>query len=376
MEKKQLTVVHNGSDILKDDQFYKKIIDLLPCYLSIQDRNLNIVYANRTFKKDFGDVTGRLCHLVYKDSEVKCRFCPVQKTFEDQKIHVSEETVKMLDGKICQMVVYSVPITDSSGCVDQVIEMSANISKVKEMQKELTALGSSIALVSHGIKNILEGLQGGAYVVDEGIKDRDMKLAEKGWDIVKKNIMDITDVAYNILYSSKNRPIKYQKISPNEIAKGSVDLFLEKAESMGVHLRHELNLTLPRVKMDAFSIRRMLNNLVWNALEACRKDKKKTSHAVIVRANFYDNHHFMFEVEDNGMGMDEAVQKNIFNEFYSTKGSGGTGLGLSVADEIIRKHDGRREVVSSPGKGATFRIIFSLKASPVEKSDQSARNVR
>jgi nitrogen-specific signal transduction histidine kinase len=86
--------------------------------------------------------------------------------------------------------------------------MATNITQVKIDQKELVTLGQSIALLSHGLKNILEGLQGGVYVVDEAFKDGDMALARKGWQIVSKNIYGIADFVKNILYSSKNRPLK------------------------------------------------------------------------------------------------------------------------------------------------------------------------
>ena len=69
---------------------------------------------------------------------------------------------------------------------------------------------------------------------------------------------------------------------------------------------------------------------------------------------------FMFEVADNGIGMDQATQQNIFDEFFSTKGSGGTGLGLAVVEKVVNKHGGRVEVNSAPGKGSRFTMIFRL----------------
>jgi len=156
------------------------IINHLPCYISIQDRNLNILFVNENFKRDFGDGTGQLCHLVYKGSPDICFNCPVRKTFQDKRVHITEETVKLSNGKICQIFIQASPILDENGNVTAVIELATNITRVKIDRKELMTLGQSIALLSHGIKNILEGLQGGAYVVDEAFKDGDMELARKG----------------------------------------------------------------------------------------------------------------------------------------------------------------------------------------------------
>ena len=104
----------------------------------------------------------------------------------------------------------------------------------------------------------------------------------------------------------------------------------------------------------------MLDNLIWNGLQACINDKQKKNHFVSIKTDFYDDHHFFLEVADNGVGMDQATQRNIFEEFYSTKGSGGTGLGLAVVEKVVNKHGGRIEVNSAPGKGSRFTMIFRL----------------
>ncbi len=344
-----------------DELGFRSIIDLLPCYISIQDRSMHVQFANERVKADFGDAIGRLCHEVYKGSLERCISCPVQKTFDDKLIHLSEETVILTDGKAAQMIVYSAPIFDISGEVKAVIEMGTNISKVKEMQKELKLLGQSFAVLSHDIKNILEGLQGGAYVVDEAIKDRDMELAGRGWEIVRRNIAEITSLAQDVLFSSKDRGLKFEKLSPNEIVRDVVALFQEKAKSFTIKLNYQTNPALPLVNLDPLNIKRMLRNFINNAFEACVIDKQDVSHFVIVRTDFHDKSHIKFEVEDNGVGMDEETAKEVFEEFYSTKGSSGTGLGLCVANKIVKKHGGKVEILTAPGKGSTFRSIIPIK---------------
>ena len=339
------------------------LIDLLPCYISVQDRDLRIIFANRIFKSDFGDAIGQYCHKIYKGSEQICPNCPVQKTFHDKRIHITEETVQLANGKICQILIQTSPILDDRGEVTAVIEMATNITQVKIDQKELVTLGQSIALLSHSIKNILEGLQGGAYVVDEGFKDEDLELARKGWKIVSKNIYDVTDIVQNVLYSSKNRPLKYDTASPGQLVKDALALFRDKAAAFHIRLRDQVNPDVPDAQLDVGSVRRMLNNLIWNALEACINDKQKKKHSVSVKTDVYDDDHFMFEIADNGIGMDPSTQYNIFEEFFSTKGSGGTGLGLAVVWGIIKQHGGTIRVDSSRGRGATFTILLPVIAS-------------
>lgn len=341
----------------------RELFNLLPCYVSIQDRSFNILETNQTFENDFGKGVGKKCYTAYKGGTEMCPSCPLAKTFEDKSVHLSEQTVRLANGDTAQMIVYSAPILDAFGNVTTAMEVSTNINKVKEMQEELTLLGQSMATLSHEIKNILEGLQGGAYVVDEGLKDGDAELTRKGWGIVRRNIREVSNLVQNILYSSKKRHPIFASVHPQEVVSEVVNTFLDKAASMKIHLTQEVESNLPQVKLDASGIRRMLTNLISNALEACERDKHKDAHTVVVRVDFHDQLHFMFEVEDNGIGMDENTRKSSFREFYSTKGTDGTGLGLLVVNEIVKAHGGRMEILSRPGRGSTFRIILELQRS-------------
>ncbi len=343
------------------DLTFKSIIDALPCYLMIQDRNFHILFANHRFLKDFGPhVRGKSCYSVLKGVQHECPECPVRETFNDSDFHVSEEIIYLSDGTVEEMLAYSAPLFDVVGNVIASIKLLANIGSIKNMHRELVALGQSIAFLSHDIKNILENLHGGVYVVDEALQDKNQELSIQGWDIVKRNITEITRITQNILFSAKDRKPKLQDVSPEDIARQTGQLFTDKAQSLGVQLFLQLNPDVPNLKMDPAGISRMLSNLVWNALQACQKDTLKGKHQVFLREDYYDNDHFMYEIEDNAGGMDTETHENIFKEFYSTKGHSGTGLGLMVVKRIVGNHHGKIEVLTKKGRGSLFRIIFRL----------------
>ncbi len=343
------------------DLTFKSIIDALPCYLMIQNRDFQILFANHSFLKDFGaDAPGKTCYAVLKGVQHKCQECPVKETFNDKGFHVSEETIYLNDGRIMEMLAFSAPLFDVVGNVMASIKLLANVGSIKSMHRELVALGQSIAFLSHDIKNILENLHGGVYVVDEAIQEKDWSLSLQGWDVVKRNITEITRISQNILFSAKDRQPVLQDISPEELARQAGLLFADKAQSQGVQLLLQLNPDVPNQKMDPAGISRMLSNLIWNALQACQKDKQKKLHQVFVRLDFYDNFHFMFEIEDNAGGMERQTYDNLFKEIFSTKGHSGTGLGLMLVRRIVKNHHGKIEVLTKPGRGSLFRIIFKL----------------
>ncbi len=343
------------------DLTFKSIIDALPCYIMIQDRRFNILFANQRFKSDFGDDSiNSYCYSVLKGSNHPCGKCPVSWTFKDKKVHIIEETIHLSDQTVIEMIAFSAPLFDAVGNVKACIKLLVNVGTIKDNHRELVTLGQSTALLSHDIKNILEGLQGGAYVVEEGLKDKDRDLALQGWGIVKKNITEITRITQNILFSAKKRKPVLKTVKPEEIVRQTGQLFAEKAGVMGIQLLLEANPKVPAMKIDPVGISRMLGNLIWNSLQACEKDTKKRKHLVFVRVDFYDNYHFLFEVEDNAQGMDSTTRKKLFKDFFSSKGDSGTGLGLMVVDRIAGNHNGKIEVLTKQGKGSLFRIIFRL----------------
>jgi nitrogen-specific signal transduction histidine kinase len=121
----------------------------------------------------------------------------------------------------------------------------------KTMQKELVTIGQSFAFLTHDLKNMLEGLEGGAYVVDEGLKDQDLELTTRGWQIVIKNVAEISRVTQDVLYSSKKRMPKFQSVKPGVVAHQALELFHEKAGTLEIQLIRRLYPSLRYTTMDS-----------------------------------------------------------------------------------------------------------------------------
>ena len=102
-------------------------------------------------------------------------------------------------------MVNTAPVTSDNGEIRAVMEISTNITEVKKLQNELMILGETIAGMSHTIKNILSGLQGGVYVVDSGLQRGREDRVREGWDMVKRNVEKVSDLVHEILYASKGR---------------------------------------------------------------------------------------------------------------------------------------------------------------------------
>jgi signal transduction histidine kinase len=233
--------------------------------------------------------------------------------------------------------------------------MSTDITHVKRLHRELAILGETLAGVAHTIRNVLNGLEGGAYVLQSGLRRQDPMLAEEGWNMVRENVDLIAHLVKDILYCAKERKPEYEKVNVNEISRQVHGLFEKKAREMGIEFIIEDDDKIGEAIVDRMGIHSALTDLVTNAIDACLADKEKLHHLIRLRTG-YTNENIFIEVSDNGIGMNQEVKDKIFKGFFSTKGGKGTGLGLLKVAKVVREHGGNLSLNSYPGIGTTIRI--------------------
>lgn len=359
-----ITYIKRLEDQLRhSQQRYRRLFEEVPCYISIQDPDLRIIEMNRAFREDFGDSLGCRCYEVYKHRNEPCLACPVQDTFEDGKPHSREEVVTSVHGKQMNVLVTTSPIRDAEGNIVSVIEMSANITEVRELESHLTSLGLLIGSVSHALKGLLNGLAGGMYLVDTGFTKDKPDRVEQGWEIVQRNVGRIRAMVSDILYYAKDREPIWETVSAVELADEVCGLIHSRAEEHGVTLTCEMDPATGDIEVDPQAVRSLLVNLLENSLDACRLDDKKNEHTVTFRLRGFPNH-VQYEVQDTGIGMDRETREKAFSLFFSSKGTEGTGLGLFVANRIARAHGGTIELESQVGVGTKFVVRLSRKRPP------------
>ncbi|MBW1720480.1 MAG: PAS domain S-box protein [Deltaproteobacteria bacterium] len=233
------------------------------------------------------------------------------------------------------------------------------LQKEKEQSERMAAIGETVAGVAHYIKNILNGLKGGGYVINSGIRKKDMALVEKAWRMLEKSIEQIGQIVMDMLVYAKDRKPEFRPVDPNELVMNVIGLMGERAELAGVQLVHRLDPELGEVSMDRTAIHHCLLNLVSNAIDACTLEGITRGRGkVIVMTDRPEGWSVRFRIVDNGTGMDEETQKRLFTGFFSTKGYKGTGLGLPVTLKIVKEHGGELTYESEPGKGTTFTLLL------------------
>jgi len=351
----KLADLHNAQNL------YQQLFDEVPCYISVQDRQFRLTATNRMFKKDFGDEIGSHCYEIYKHRTSQCPECPVAATFEDGENHQTEEIVTSKSGKQYNTLTWTAPVKDSKGNITQVIEMSTNITQIRQLQDHLTSLGLMLGSMSHGVKGMLTAMDGGIYQLEAGITNKDDKRISKAFDQVKYMTDKIKDMVLDILYYAKSRALKYQSVDVNQFAESIKDTVEPIAEKNNIELNLNISPSLGEMEVDSNWVKAALVNFIENAVDACTYDRSKSEHHVDFKVCEQRPDRVCFEVRDNGMGIDQETKDKMFTLFFTSKGSQGTGLGLFIANRVITHHGGSITVESKPKEGSWFQICLPRK---------------
>ncbi|MEY4190187.1 MAG: hypothetical protein RIR17_923 [Planctomycetota bacterium] len=225
--------------------------------------------------------------------------------------------------------------------------------------ERLAAVGEAVAYLSHHIKNILQGLKSGGEILRMGIKNLDASLLSSAEKLIDKNHGRLFDLVKDMLSFSKNREPNYEDCdlvklladiaelsSPMVAAKGGVLKFESFAEELGMFIDQE-------------GIHRVVLNLLNNALDACQDVDVPVIGLSLVEGDLPGWIKIM--VRDNGEGITSQEIEKIFQPFKSSKGNAGTGLGLAVAQKIVKEHQGRIDLASDIGAGAVFSISLPIR---------------
>jgi signal transduction histidine kinase len=352
---------------LTNDQ-RERLLDALPCYAILLDRDRNVLWANPLALRDFRPSKEKKCWDFFGIDKSRCTDCPVQKTLEDGQVHSKEIMAITGSGSRITLLEHSSAVLDNDGRVREVLATSVDITPIKEIQKQLILLGETVAGMAHSIKNIMMGLEGGIYVVNKGIEAKNQNEVKEGWEMVLLNFDKISHIVTDVLYCSKDRVPDFQLIKPNELIRQVYDLFNETARRYHVEVKLDLDEELKEAVMDPSGLHTVLSNLVSNALDACKLDIWKDSHLVEIRSRQGKFGTTIVEVADNGVGIDKSLKTHVFEDFFSSKGDQGTGLGLMVTQKIMREHGGNITFRSRPGRGTTFVATFPSREMPSKQS--------
>jgi two-component system NtrC family sensor kinase len=380
--------------------------------LSIQDRNMRIVYQNKFMTDNFGSHTGDYCYNIYEKRSAACEGCPIIESYRTGRVTKALRTGITQNGIPFRFENIASVLRDERGEIVAGIELCRNVEererafdelreameRLKQTQNQLVraeklaGIGQLAAGLAHEINNptafIVSNLCTMRKYIAEffGYIDSMEKLVTaashgdaeaRGFQEGLRRIIDGDDYRYlksdlpEVIEESLNGMYRIKAVvssllafaSSSESGRCLVDTNAE-IESVLLMLDNEIGVkgsvvkilgSLPKTFANPIQLKQVFLNMILNASQAI-----EAGGVITVKTEVKDNC-ISVAISDNGAGISADVLKNIFNPFFTTREVGkGAGLGLSIAYRIIESHNGNIDVQSEPGHGTTFTIRLPI----------------
>jgi len=274
----------------------------------------------------------------------------------NKNIGVYEVINKNKNGQIVEFISDDVNISlffamNSASVIDYARRENERLSKERsEIIKEY------IGTAAHEMKNLILAESGSIDLIKAGLNEHNQELTLKGIELVEESNQRLYNYLRDMLSLTRKSELKYEKANLNEIVENIIDSRMLRIQELNIHLEKEFE-KLKENYFDIDGISRSFMNIFENALDAVKEIKERK---IVVRT-YEDMKYQYMTIKDNGPGIQPLKQDEIFELYYTTKGSKGTGIGLAVVKKIIEEHKGKVWVDSRVGNGAQFTIQIPLK---------------
>jgi signal transduction histidine kinase/ActR/RegA family two-component response regulator len=253
-------------------------------------------------------------------------------------------------------------------------------------QERLRALGEMASGIAHDIKNSIVP----ASLFSELLLEREKALSAEGreqLEVIHRAVSDVAQTVSRLQELYRRRPLDqtFAAIELGKLAEQVLELTRSRWQTMPqergivIELRTSFQSDLPRVRGVESEIREALTNLVFNAVDAMPDGGVLTLRTLTrrderVRGPGSPRRDLvLIEVGDSGIGMDEGTRRRCLEPFYTTKGEGGSGLGLPMVFTVAERHEADLEIDSAIGRGTWVRLVFPA-ADPKGSAEEEAES--
>ena len=223
--------------------------------------------------------------------------------------------------------------------------------------ENLRSLEELSASIAHEIRNPITAAKSLVQQMGEDPGSADnveyAQVALKELDRVERSIS-------HLLRYAREEAMDVREMQLQEVLESALDTLRDRIDGAGVKLALEVDCE-GSMEGDPEKLRRVLINLVGNALDAFEEVGTRDPNLEVALGENLAGTEVWVRIKDNGGGMDAETQKKIFRPFYTSK-SNGTGLGLAITRKLVDAHNGRVELHSTPGQGTEFVLTFPKQA--------------
>lgn len=229
------------------------------------------------------------------------------------------------------------------------VELQQNLERLRKAER-MYAVAQLSASLAHEIRNPLAGIAGAAGILKRGHASPEN--VQECLEIIDKESQRLNKLLTNFLDFARPRAPRFQSTDLVAVIDSVVALAGRSAEAREIEFRRRVDGVLPEVQCDSEQLKRVLINLVMNAVQA-------TGRGVVDVHAFVRSGTAFIAVQDEGSGVPAEQQDRIFDPFFTTK-ENGTGLGLAIASKIVEQHGGVLTAANGSRKGLTLTVQLPI----------------
>ncbi len=223
--------------------------------------------------------------------------------------------------------------------------------------RKMASIGTFTSGIAHELNNPINNIS----LIVEALMEDEEELDHTERMRLYQDLMNQADrtseIVKNLLEFSRTRHSRLEEVSLETLVDKTAELVRNEMRLNHIKFKKEVRGPIPRLKLDKGGIQQVFLNLFLNSIHAI----KEGGEIRVVVGLDQGSNVVRIDVEDTGVGIPAEHLHAIFDPFFSTKKEGeGTGLGLSVSYNIIKKHGGRIEVKSKPGEGTCFSLFLPV----------------
>lgn len=368
--------LQNAMNNLSDSEFrFRAIVENMGEGLILMDKERTIIYVNPAYARLTGytqqDFVGKKAGSFTLEREEQEKIAKELSVRKKGMVSTYEVYLKHKNGEKIPVLVSGAPIFDASSNFQNSIAIFTDLREVKkfrlEMEKlaRLAAMGEMSAAVSHEFKNSLGAINNSLYFLLTKLSNADDKI-RKHLYLMRQSVYSSNNFIADLLEYAHPKEPSFSEVELNS----SIEEVLAMINISGrARISTELDPALPPVKADPDMLRRVLLNLILNAVDAVSNND-----GVIKISTAISDGYAEACIRDTGPGISSEGLARIFEPFYTTK-TKGTGLGLHISKQIMEKHGGEIRVESEPGKGSTFVVRLPLSGSKAQAAISGQQTV-
>lgn len=354
----------------------------------IMDRNGNFMDVNRAAYELLGYTKEGLVKIpfqqIYENIDALLAF---QHEIDDNG-YVKEHAARIRknDGALLDCLISANSHKGKDGAIIGYQAIIRDITEKKRLEtqihraQKMDSIGTLASGITHDFNNLLMGMRGKVSLMLFKI-DSNHPHYEK-LKTIEQLIDSATGLTKQLLDFARGGQFVMKTADVNEIIKTSSNMFGRTNKAINIHKKYQKYAWA--VNVDQGQIEQVLLNMYVNSAQAMPAggDIYISSENVVLHENFVKpfqikpGKYVKISVQDNGIGMDEKMMQRVFDPFFTTKkAEKGSGLGLSMAYGIIKKHGGIIDVSSEKGSGTTFDIYLKVSEKPIKKIKKISQSV-